>query len=175
MKNCDLFLLTLFKFLIVNKHLCKLNGESAMRELNFVNFFSTYDKAKLIHTKIINQVFEIVLERNEKLITAGFFGFRDRLKIFMSDFKKHSPIFESYVNTRLKYDSNEIYNMKQSDIESFVTLTSAKRIGHSGISLKDKELVMWRFDEFTTIVGRFSPMNRTVEPWKKICNLVLLN
>ena len=47
-----------------------------------------------------------------------------------------------------------------------VTLTSSRGVAKTGISLSDKDVGMWRFDEFTSVEGRFNPHNQSVEPWR---------
>ena len=76
-KNCDLFIANFCKFLIVNKF-------EEDKELNFVNFYSTYDKSLRLHRNVTCQLFELILERNEKRITGGALGFKDRLEIFFN-------------------------------------------------------------------------------------------
>ena len=157
-KNCDLFISTFSKFLILNKF-------SLGEELSFVNFSSTYEKSKRIHEVVTGKLFELVLERNEKPITGGAFGFSDRLKIFLTDENKHSPIFDSCVREN-KIKLADVSKVKQSDIENLVTLTSSRGVGKTGISLRDKSIGMWRFDELTSVEGRFNPCNQIIEPWR---------
>ena len=157
-KNCDLFISNFCKFLILNKF-------SLGKELSFVNFSSTYEKSKRIHEVVTGKLFELVLERNEKPITGGAFGFKDRLKIFLTDQNKHSPIFDSCVREN-KIKLTDVLKMKQSDVETLLTLTSSRGVGKTGISLEDKSIGMWRFDELTSVEGRFNPCKQIIEPWR---------
>ena len=62
-KNCDKFVANCCKFLFLNKYLWLQNiGEEGLlgnKELNFINFSSTYDKSKRIHKNVTNQLFEV--------------------------------------------------------------------------------------------------------------------
>ena len=55
--------------------------------------------------------------------------------------------------------------MQQVEIESLITFTSSRGVGKTGVSLKGKELAMWRFDDFNVVEGCFNPINNTIEPW----------
>ena len=86
-KNCDLFISNFCKFLIINQF-------EENKKLNFVILSSTYDKSLRLHQNVTCQLFELILERNEKPITGGALGFKERLEIFITDTTKHSPIFD---------------------------------------------------------------------------------
>ena len=52
----------------------------------------------LIHKNVTNKLFEIIIESNDNPTISGAFEFEDRLKIFMPDLNKHTPIFEIFYN-----------------------------------------------------------------------------
>ena len=67
-KNCDLFIPNFCKFLIIKKY-------EGNKQLRFGNFSSTYDKPLRIHKNVTNQLFDLMMEKNEKPITGGALGF----------------------------------------------------------------------------------------------------
>ena len=95
-KNSDKFISTIAKILIMNKYLSIENPES-YQELSCVNFSSTYEKSLKSYNRL-NQIFELVLEKNENPITAGGFRFQDRLKNFLQD-KTRSIDFSKFIET----------------------------------------------------------------------------
>lgn len=85
--------------------------------------------------------------------------------MFLLDKTKHASVFEEYINES-DCDLNRVFEMKQSEIENLVTLTSLRGVNKTSISLRKKKIGMWRFDKFTSVEGRFNPINRSVEPWR---------
>lgn len=159
--NLDNFVSTISKILIANKF---LNNSGLASASNMVNFSSTYDKSRRNHI-ILNSLFQLVEEGNNKTISGGVFGFQERLKLFLDDETKHSTAFNSFLvskNIRLE----ELYGLSKSDIEDLVTLTSSRGIARTGISLKEKNLGLYRFDDLKPVTVRYDP-NYRVEPWRK--------
>ena len=56
--------------------------------------------------------------------------------------------------------------LKQVDVETLITFTSSRGVSKTGVSLKEKELAMWRFDDFSVVEARYNPIENTVEPWR---------
>ena len=73
-----------------------------------------------------NELFQIVIERNAKLITSGAFVIQAGLKNFLKDLEKNSSVFDRYIVTFLKSGVEQIYNLKQIYVKSFVTYTSSR-------------------------------------------------
>jgi hypothetical protein len=116
--NLDNFVSTIAKVLIANKYLSNISLSTTS---NMVNFSSTYDKSRRSFS-YLNSLFQIVEERNTKVIAAGIFGFSERLKIFLDDETKHSEAFSLFLKEK-NIEINELYSMSKSDVEDLVTLT----------------------------------------------------
>lgn len=60
--------------------------------------------------------------------------------------------------------------LKQVDVETLITFTSSRGVSKTGVSLKEKELAMWRFDDFSVVEARYNPIENTIEPWRTQLN-----
>ena len=140
-----------------------------------VNFSSTYDKSRRIN-KIAGSLFELIEESNEKTITDGGFGFEDRLKSFLKKDNNHLSSFGRFLNSVTATDQEkeelikQTCKLKQVDVETLITFTSSRGVSKTGVSLKEKELAMWRFDDFSVVESRYNPIENTVEPWRTQLN-----
>ena len=87
-----MFITAIFKILIANKY---LKGKNQ----TFVNFSSTYDKALRSH-KTLEKIFQVVLERNIKVITKteGALGFETRPKRLLNIKSELDKVFEDFVS-----------------------------------------------------------------------------
>lgn len=162
--NLDIFVSTISKILIANKHLSNAGLATAS---NMVNFSSTYEKSRRNH-KNLGSLFQLVEEGNNKTISGGIFGFQERLKMFLDDETKHSTSFDSFLKKK-NIDMSELYSLSKSDIEDLVTLTSSCGIARTGISLREKNVGLYRFDDLKPVTVRYDPTNG-VEPWRKRFN-----
>ena len=171
--NATLFITTIAKRLLVTKFLSK--SDKNIAPLNLVNFSSTYDKSRRIN-KITGSLFELIEESNEKTITDGGFGFEDRLKSFLKKDDNHLNSFGRFLNslTTTYQEREELIKqtckLKQVDVETLITFTSSRGVSKTGVSLKEKELAMWRFDDFSVVEARYNPIENTVEPWRTQLN-----
>jgi len=140
-----------------------------------VNFSSTYNKSRRIN-KITGSLFELIEESNEKTITDGGFGFEDRLKSFLKKDNNHLSSFGRFLNSVTATDQEkeelikQTCKLKQVDVETLITFTSSRGVSKTGVSLKEKELAMWRFDDFSVVESRYNPIENTVEPWRTQLN-----
>ena len=91
------------RILIANKFL-SLTKPEAYSQLSCINFSSTYDKSLRTYNKL-NQLFEVILERNKKPLTAGAFGFEERIKFFLQG-QERSFSFSKFLETNF-FPSNE--------------------------------------------------------------------
>ena len=171
--NATLFITTIAKRLLVTKFLSK--SDKNIVPLNLVNFSSTYDKSRRIN-KIAGSLFELIEESNEKTITDGGFGFEDRLKSFLKKDNNHLSSFGRFLNSVTATDQEkeelikQTCKLKQVDVETLITFTSSRGVSKTGVSLKEKELAMWRFDDFSVVESRYNPIENTVEPWRTQLN-----
>ena len=171
--NATLFITTIAKRLLVTKFLSK--SDKNIVPLNLVNFSSTYDKSRRIN-KITGSLFELIEESNEKTITDGGFGFEDRLKSFLKKDNNHLSSFGRFLNSVTATDQEkeelikQTCKLKQVDVETLITFTSSRGVSKTGVSLKEKELAMWRFDDFSVVESRYNPIENTVEPWRTQLN-----
>jgi len=171
--NATLFITTIAKRLLVTKLLSK--SDKNIAPLNLVNFSSTYDKSRRIN-KITGSLFELIEESNEKTITDGGFGFEDRLKSFLKKDNNHLNSFGRFLNSLTTTDQEkeelikQTCKLKQVDVETLITFTSSRGVSKTGVSLKEKELAMWRFDDFSVVEARYNPIENAVEPWRTQLN-----
>ena len=171
--NATLFITTIAKRLLVTKFLSK--SDKNIVPLNLVNFSSTYDKSRRIN-KITGSLFELIEESNEKTITDGGFGFEDRLKSFLTRNNNHFNSFDKFLDSVTSKDQTkeelikQTCKLKQVDVETLITFTSSRGVSKTGVSLKEKELAMWRFDDFSVVESRYNPIENTVEPWRTQLN-----
>ena len=170
-RNLDRFLGTIAKILIANTFLQRgIEGSNEDQESGYslVNFTGTYEKSRRIFSAL-GQIFDLVEERNTKTITSGSFGFLERLKIFLSDDSKSGPIFKKFLAEN-NITLENLYSLKQKEIESLITITSSRGVAKVGISLKSKNLAIYRFDDFlSTDDLNFNPLlesGQELEEWK---------
>ena len=99
---------------------------------------------------------------NAEILTDDGFGFEDRLKNFLTKTNNHTTSFYRFLNSITDGSPTELIKkackMKQVEIESLITFTSSRRVGKTRISLKGKELAIWRFDDFSVVDGCFKIM-----------------
>ena len=55
--------------------------------------------------------------------------------------------------------------VKSRDIESFLTLSLARGIGRTSLSLRKKDFGMLRIDDFGVVKTRYNPIDSTIEEW----------
>jgi len=62
-----------------------------------------------------------------------------------------------------------MFCLKKSDVEDLITLTSSRGVARTGVSLKEKNVALYRFDDLKPVSVRFNPFssNSRVEPWRK--------
>jgi len=164
-KNLDDFLSTFAKILIANKYLSSL---SLTAPSNMVNFSSTYDKSRRNH-ELFSNLFQLVEEGNSKTITGGIFGFKERLKLLLNDTNKHSVAFDLFLKTK-NIKIEKLYSMEKSQIENLIMLTSSRGVAKSGISMGNKNVGLYRFDNLQPVTIRYDPVCGTVEPWRSRFN-----
>ncbi len=167
-KNLDLFTCTIAKILIANAYLKTINPENSFTPSNMINFASTYDKSRRNH-EVLSKLFQLVEEKNSKTITSGVFGFSERLKIFLNDKTKHLPVFEDFLTVK-KIKLMDLYGLKKSLIEDLITLTSSRGVAKTGVSLKEKNVALYRFDDLRPVTVRYNPVEGSVEPWRSRFN-----
>lgn len=139
--------------------------------LDYIQPAAINDKSRRIN-KITGSLFELIEESNEKAITDGGFGFDDRLKSFLTKNNNHLNSFGKFLDSVTSTDQEkeelikQTCELKQVDVETLITFTSSRGVSKTGVSLKEKELAMWRFDDFSVVEARYNPIENTVEPWR---------
>ena len=90
------------------------------------------------------------------------------MKIFLTDKTKHSAAFDSFLKEK-NVGLEGMFCLKKSDVEDLITLTSSRGVARTGVSLKEKNVALYRFDDLKPVSVRFNPFssNSRVEPWRK--------
>lgn len=104
----------------------------------------------------------MVEEKNSKTVTTGSFGYEERLKIFLTDKKTHGPMFDEFLlENNLVIE--DLFSVQHKEIENLLTITSSRGVAKTGISLKTKNLAIYRFDDLDPSVTRFNPVTNEIE------------
>ena len=161
------------KILLANKFFY-LDKPDIYPELSCMNFSSTY--AKFFKTyKSLNQLFEVILERNEKpgngrafwfLRSASkFFGGKKSIDFIFQIFRNKSYVLSKEIDVENTQEEVEkmLANLKLRNGLSLIKLSPFRGIGRTGVSLKDKDLGMLRIKDLSIVKSGYNPITNVIK------------